>query len=79
MLIKTLIKNFCKNDSGQVAVSTAVAAVPLLLSVSVALDSDKTNRARIQLQAALDNAVLAAVSNQTLTTDERKLYATERF
>jgi len=78
-MIKRWIKKYSRDESGQIAVITAITAVPILLGVSVALDSSKTNRSNIQLQAALDSAVLAAVTNQTLTPEERETYATDRF
>jgi len=79
MVGKPLLKKFSRNESGHVAVATAVLALPLMLGVSVAVDSHRAERNRIQLQSALDSASLAAVSDQRLTADERSAYAEKRF
>ena len=70
---------YLKNESGQVAVITAIAAIPLLLGVSLAIDSHVSDRARVRMQAALDNAAIAAISNQTITVAERTDNAETRF
>lgn len=59
--------------------TTALVALPLLLGVSIALDSHRTERERTKLKSALDNAALAAVTNQRLSTSERSEYASKRF
>lgn len=79
MFGKKLKRRYLEDDSGQIAVITAVVAVPLMIGVSVALDSHMTDRARVQLQASLDNAAIAAISDQTITMEERIEHAKERF
>ena len=79
MSIKNLIQRFTSNDEGQIAVITAISALPLLLAVSIAVDSHRVGQKRAKLQAALDGAALAAISNQTITTAERNEQAEARF
>ena len=79
MSVKKLIKRYADNESGQVAVITAVVALPILLCVSVALDANMADRGRTKLQSALDSAAIAAVSDQTLNEAERNEQAKERF
>ena len=79
MWVGKLTDRYVANESGQVAVITAVAAIPLLLGVSLAIDSNRSDGARVKMQAALDSAAIAAVSNQTITSDERTEYAENRF
>lgn len=79
MSIKDLIQRFTSNDEGQIAVITAISALPLLLAVSIAVDSHRVGQKRAKLQAALDGAALAAISNQTVTTAERNEQAEARF
>ena len=79
MLFNRLTGRFLADESGQVAVITAVVALPLLLGVSIALDAHVTDRNRVKMQAALDNAAIAAISNQTISVDERNADAEGRF
>ena len=72
-------RRFLIDESGQVAVITAISAIPLLLGVSLAIDSHVTDRSRVRIQAALDNAAIAAISNQTITVAERTDNAETRF
>jgi len=79
MFSKLLSKKFLANDRGQVAVITAVSALPLMLVVSIAMDTHVTQRAHTKLQSALDNAALAAISDQTLAIQDRDQHAADRF
>ena len=79
MNIKSVMRRYTSNEAGQVAVITAIVALPLLLGVSVAVDSHRIGLERAKLQSALDNAALAAITDQTLTSAERSEHATERF
>ncbi len=79
MVVQRKKKNFKSNESGQIAVATAILAVPLLLVISIAIDSNRSHSHRVKLQSALDSAALAAVADQTLTERERNLQAEERF
>jgi len=79
MALTHIFRNYLTNTSGHFAVSTALVAVPLLLGVSISLDSYRMERDRVQLKSALDNAAIASITEQTLSVSERKAYATERF
>ena len=79
MSLKRLIQRYALNDEGQIAVITAISALPLLLVVSVAVDSHRVGVERSKLQAALDGAALAAISDQTITGVERSEQAEARF
>src|ERR1044072_5422218 len=72
---------FCKRSDGHVAVIFALAAIPMVGAVGVAVDYSSGHRMRTSLQAALDDAVLAAAidggSNwQTVALDHFKGNAT---
>lgn len=73
------MKRYVSNDRGQVAAITAIAALPLILGVSVAVDSHRVGLERTKLQSALDSAALAAVTDQTFTPAERSAHAGQRF
>ena len=79
MVFRRLNKRFRTNESGQIAIATALLAVPMLLVTSIAIDSNRSHSHRVKLQAALDSAALAAVADQTLTENERHADAEERF
>ena len=79
MFLRNLLARYRTNESGQVAVITAVVAVPLMLGVSLAVDSHRMGLEQTRLQSALDSAALAAVADQTLTVDERSQTAEARF
>jgi len=76
---KNILRDYITNDSGHFAVITALVALPLLMGVSIAMDSNRMDRERSKLKSALDNAALAAITNQTLTPSERSEYAQKRF
>jgi len=79
MRFKNILDKFIADESGHFAVTTALVAIPLLMGVSVALDSNRMESERTRLKSALDSAAIAAVTNQTLTTSERSEYAQKRF
>lgn len=71
--------NFWKNTSGNVGVIFAIAALPILVGSTLAIDKYKTNGLKTDLQAAVDNAVLSTVSNGSLDINDRQPYAEARF
>lgn len=74
------MKKFLSKNDGHVAVTFALLGIPLALAGTLALDSYAAQGEHSKLQAALDSAVLAAVSNGTLTTSaDRESYARDRF
>ena len=79
MFFRRLNKRFRTNESGQIAIATALLAVPMLLVTSIAIDSNRSHSHRVKLQSALDSAALAAVADQTLNESERNADAEKRF
>ena len=57
----------------------AILAVPMLLGVSIVLDMQKTTAEKANIKNALDTAVLAAVSDNSLSIGEKRVYAREVF
>ena len=79
MAFKDFKRRYISDESGQVAVITALVALPLLFGVTLAIESHQTENTRVKLQAALDNAAIAAISDQTLSVEERNDHAKTRF
>jgi len=79
MTFTNLLDRYRADSSGHVAIITAIMAVPLLIGVSVAMDTNKMVRDRTNIQAALDNAAVAAITDQTISAAERAEYAKMRF
>ncbi len=65
------LDGFRSSESGQVAVFLALLAIPVLVTVSVAVDSQRNSALEARLSSALDNAALASIANQTLTDQAR--------
>lgn len=59
---------FCRNISGNFAVSLAVLAVPLMGAVGLAVDVTAMHSAKVRLQDAADGAALAATKELVLST-----------
>src|SRR5580700_5791868 len=67
--LKTLVGNFRLNTRGNVAVISAVAALPMVAAVGCALDYSNASMIKTKLQAAADAASLASVSvNSSIIT-----------
>ncbi|GGX57644.1 hypothetical protein GCM10011309_03320 [Litorimonas cladophorae] len=60
-----------KAEGGHVAVIFGLAALPLLVVTTAALDMHEVDRFETHIEAALDAAALAAVSNQSISEAER--------
>jgi len=73
------LNKFWKNKSGNVSVIFALSALPIMIGSTLAMDSYHATSVRSDLQAALDNAVLATVSNGSLDAGDRQAYAEARF
>ena len=69
----------CRDTRGSLAVWTSVMALPLALSVGVAMDIQRAGRDHSTLKATLDAAVLAAVNNNAISDQERKAFAEQAF
>jgi len=67
--LRTLITNFGSNTRGNVAVITAVSALPMIAALGCVIDYSSATMIRTKLQAAADSAALATVSvNSSLIT-----------
>lgn len=75
----TRLGKYASNTSGQFAIWTAIAALPVTMAAAMAVDMRFVDRESTQMQLALDNAALAAVTHQALSAKERDAYAKERF
>jgi Flp pilus assembly protein TadG len=60
--MRALVARFGSNSRGNVAIITAIAAVPLVSAVGCVVDYTMASMIRTKLQAAADAASLAAVS-----------------
>jgi len=70
--ISALTSNFCSDKRGNVAIITALAALPLLALVGCVVDYSLASMVRTKLLAAADAATLAAVSaNSPITANAR--------
>jgi len=67
------------NESGQVAVIFAMAALPLLALTSVAVEHVQLTSERNAISNGLDAAVLAAANNNAITISEKDDYAKTYF
>jgi len=74
-----ILQNYKNNDSGQFAIWTGIAALPLALAVSMVVDLNFMGKSKAGLKNAADSAALAAVIHQSLDPIERRQYAEERF
>ena len=78
MLFK-IWSRYSEDNSGHIAVMTAIIALPMMIGVSVALDAHRLDRDRTRLKSALDGAAIAAITQQTINPAQRADYAKERF
>ena len=60
--VRTLFGNFRSDSRGNVAIITALAALPMMAAIGCAIDYSNASMIRTKLQAAADAAVLATVS-----------------
>jgi len=66
---KAILRDYVTNTSGHFAVTTALVAIPLLMGVSVALDSNRMESERTRLKSALDSAAKSVFgTTSTLNT-----------
>jgi small basic protein len=77
--LTSAIRRYIDNQDGNFAIFTALLGVPLLIVVSVAIDSKKINNVNTSIMAALDTAALAAVVPANLDRLGREKYAREVF
>ena len=77
--MNNIFKAYCGDTNGHFGLTFAVLSVPLLLAVGVALDSSRAMSEYHGMQDALDAAALAAVMPGNITTEQRKILATDTF
>jgi len=70
--MRSLIKNYCKANDGQFGLTFAIASVPLMVAIGLALDSAIAHQKIQGLQDALDASALAAVVSGNMTITERE-------
>lgn len=63
-------KAFSSNISGNVGVVMALALVPLILAVGMAVDYARAKTIKAKMQSALDATVLSLATEKTLTADQ---------
>ncbi|MCJ2069946.1 Tad domain-containing protein [Methylobacterium sp. J-030] len=68
--LRSRLRRYRRARSGQVAVTLALVAMPILFASAAAIDYGRRNAAKARLDAALDGAVLAVMSQKsnTITT-----------
>src|SRR5215813_3988452 len=69
------LRRFCVERSGNMAIGTAVMAVPLMLGLGLAVDAGNQNRVRGELQAALDAAAMQIALNLNSGRTDEQLQA----
>lgn len=72
-------KQYCLDRSGQFAMYFAIAAFPVLVATTYAVDFRGAEKDRSNIKSALDVAVLTAVSNDRVSKTEKKDLAREVF
>lgn len=75
--IRALLTGFRRARSGQVAITFALVAMPILFASAAAVDYGRRNAAKARLDAALDGAVLAVMSQKTNTISTAALQTME--
>lgn len=76
-----LWQKYCRHNGGNIAITFALAAIPITISVGAAVDYSLANRMKAVLNGYADAAALATVnrSAMALTDDEAKTYALKLF
>ncbi len=76
-----LWQKYCRHNGGNIAITFALAAIPITISVGAAIDYSLANRMKAVLNGYADAAALATVnrSAMALTDDEAKTYALKLF
>ncbi len=74
-----ILKRFATSEHGGTAITFAIAVVPLLVAAGVAIDLGRYYASQTQLQAALDDATLAAAVARDKTLVQRQKIGLEAF
>ena len=76
---KSMLKQFCADQNGTIAVMVGLSAIPLLLAAGAAVDFARYSGAQTQVQAALDAAALAGGAAKDVTDAQRIEIANATF
>ncbi|WP_267424644.1 TadE/TadG family type IV pilus assembly protein [Methylobacterium sp. GC_Met_2] len=71
--LRVRLTDYRRARSGQVAITLALMAIPILFASAAAIDYGRRNAAKARLDAALDGAVLAVMSQKTNTITQTNL------
>ncbi|MDB2438277.1 pilus assembly protein TadG-related protein [Hellea sp.] len=75
----SLWAKYKKNINGHFAVQFALLGLPLIVATTFVADYSKAETEKVEIKSALDAAVIAAVSNNTLSASEKESYAKTHF
>ena len=76
--LRALFGSFQSNSRGNVAVITALAALPMMAAIGCVIDYSNASMIRTKLQAAADAAALATVSINSPVVTTAKSYDRQR-
>lgn len=79
MNIAEYIRDYKSDQRGQYAIITAILSMPLLLAASATMDFSSAMSEHKAVKNALDNAVLAAVSNDSVSLAQKEQIAKRHF
>jgi Flp pilus assembly protein TadG len=77
--LERTISSFGKNRRGTMAVLVAIASLPIMASVGIAIDIYRSVNTASALQSSVDAAALAAASSYGSPDVEKKKTATDYF
>lgn len=66
-----LLKRFARADGGNIAITFALAILPLVMFVGAAVDYTRVNKARTEIQAAMDSTALMISKDATSLTQDQ--------
>jgi hypothetical protein len=77
--VTNIWQRYLKNTGGHFAVQFALLGLPLIVATTFVVDYAGAGTEKVNVKAALDAAVIAAVNNNSLTLSEKEAYATQHF
>lgn len=77
--MSSIWKKYLINTRGHFAVQFALLGLPLIVATTFVTDYSKADAERVNVKAALDAAVIAAVNNNALTLSQKEAYAEKHF
>jgi Flp pilus assembly protein TadG len=66
-----LLKRFARADGGNIAITFALAILPVVMFVGAAVDYTRVNKARTEIQAAMDSTALMISKDATSLTQDQ--------